>query len=772
MNIKNTENTENFTDNEERVEVETNIESYTAENIGNLDFPKNIQRRPGMYLGSKGEKGKHHTIEEIIANCIDEFNANPGTNQGYGRVIDFSIKKRQLDGIEYESLFIKDRGRGIPIDMHKSGKPALTYILTTLHAGGKIKENSKSSSYVASGGLNGIGASAVMAVSRLFEVTVARDGRVVRQVFEYGYANGEMRDITPQEIDSTTDKKEFLIVENFDNSKDLTKIQEENPEKFIIERGTTIEYVTWDKVDDEDIDGLFDPFVSWDRKWIKQRLHEHAYLNKTLKINYLSDDEKVVYVEEDGVLQYLKDKTFTEENREKFISEPIAFEGKIDNRVPKYIEEGKEQILNPRYKFLIIDLSIGLGVFNETHKTTKHFVNNLPMVGGGKQDNGMKAGITKVLNEIAEKEQLFKNFENNKFTNEDISDVLNFVCSIKIEDPDFEGQTKNKLSNPEAQTLMREFLSGNKYIDGEFKKWCDENIELARHIIKTIETVRKEKKKVESNYEKLLLERMSADAQIANAAKLSDCRSKDKTLTELFICEGDSAAGPIKNSRNHEFQALLPMKGKVLKAWEKDDLNSLAKNSEIGSIITSLGCGWHNGIDIEKCRYSKIIILSDADDDGYHISTLLETLFYKYFRPLVEDGRIYIALSPLFELVKDKKKIFIYNKEELETFAFSEAKKLYSDKTDKELDKLVLDEIKSNKSSLFSWNMKRNKGLGEMEAEDMWDSTLNPTTRRMIKLHCNNNEEEVELINVYMSGEKEYIAKRKEILSNIKIEDF
>jgi len=760
----------------EEIEQNSKITSndYTAKNIGELDFPLNIQKRPGMYLGSKGESGKAHTTEEIIANCIDEFSADKNSGKGYGKKINFEIRKRNLKGIEYQSIFVKDRGRGIPIDMHKSGEPALTYILTNLHVGGKIKEGAVGgSSYVASGGLNGIGASAVMAVSRFFRVIVARDERVVRQTFEFGYQVENMFDLTPKEYDSSTDKTEFLVVNNFNGKADLEQLQIDNPNKYIIENGTEVEYVTWDKVDDEDIEGLFEPFINWNTESIKMRLHELTYLKKNLEIIYDNETKEnsyESYCEENGIQQFLIDRTFNEDNKEQIILDPIFFEGFIDNGVKKYIDiEGTEE-LNPRYKFLNVELSIGFGVFSDITRTKKHFVNNLPMTGGGKQSHGLYHGITKVLNEFAEKYKLIKNIEEkkNRISNDDLDNVMNFILSIGIENPDFEGQTKNKLGNTEAQTLMREFLSGNKSFEGVFKEWADINVDIVKNLIKQIETVRNEKKKSENNFEKLLMDRLSQDAILSNSNKLSDCRIKDNLRTELFICEGDSASGPIKNSRNSDFQALLPMKGKMLKAWEdKNSMDRLAKNDEVGSIITSLQCGWHNSIDVEKCRYSKIIILSDADDDGYHITTLLETLFLKYFTKLVEDGRVYIALSPLYELVKNGKKTYIYNNDELNELLLSSAKELNEELSDSELKILIKEELVSTKKKKFGYQIKRNKGLGELEPEDMWQSTLDPNTRRLVQLEYNGTPEEIEKINVYMSGDANYIEKRRDILTNL-----
>lgn len=748
-----------------------NSNEYNSKSIGDLPFPLNVQKRIGMYLGSKDIKGKMHTIEEIVANSIDEFNADKELG-GYGKKINISIKDIIIKNKKYTSIFVKDRGRGIPIDYHERSKqPALTYILTNLHVGGKIDNNAEQSSYVTSGGLNGIGASAVMAVSRFFQVTVIRDGRVVRQNFEFGYQTNEMHDITPQEYDPFTEKKEFLIVENFEDKEDLEKIKKENPTKYVIERGTEISYVTWDKEDEEDYDALFDADLEWDIEELKTRFHEHAYLNKGLKVifeleseKYKSEENKFVFYEKEGVKQYLFDKIFKEENKDKIILEPIHFAGYIDNGYPKIIKNSdNKEILNPKYKFLIIDLSFGFGIFK--NKITKHFVNNLPMNEGGSQDRGLKTGILRVLNNFIKEEKIFKDFDNNKLHTEDLANVLNFILSIKIENPDFKGQTKNELSNTEAQTLMREFISGNDKKEGQFKKWVDEHKEDVKKLIKIIDNVRKEKKKQENNFDKILLEKLSSESQTANAQKLSDCRLKDKEITEIFICEGDSAAGPIRNSRNNNYQALLPMKGKVLKAWDNDDIKKLALNNEIGSIITSLGCGWHHGIDVSKCKYSKIIILSDADDDGFHITSLLITLFYKYFSELVKAGMVYIGVSPLYEAKKDKEKIYIYNIEELSNFAFEKGRELYPNKSDKELLSLVNEEINSNKSTLFGWSLKRNKGLGEMNPVDMWNSTLDPNKRRLIQMKYIGDVDEFELINTYMSGNKEFIEKRAKLFS-------
>ena len=715
---------------------------YNANSISSLKFPLNVQKRVGMYLGSRDIKGKMHTIEEILANSIDEFAANIDTG-GYGKVIDIKIHKMKFENKEYDAITIKDRGRGIPIDIHPEAKiPALTYILTTLHAGGKIDKNG---GYVASGGLNGVGASAVLATARYFRAIVARDNRVVMQEFAYGYPINEMHDIKPKDI-GCKDKNKWLIVENFNNEVDIEQLQKENPDKCVIERGTTITWITWDKENEEDLSGIFEPNLNWDIEQIKNRLDELTYLNPGLKLRLnLYDKEIYEFIHEEGLKNYFYDKLNFETLKEKILLKPMYFKTKIDNGL-----KPEDQ----KYKFVTIDTSFFLGLIE--NKITKYYVNNIPVI-GGTQEQGIKEGIKNALINIALREKLIKSEKN--ISDKTINSIFNVIMNIRIENPDFRGQTKEKLSNPEARTLIRNF------IQEEMEKYFLQNLETLKNIVKTIETLKKLQDKEMQIFDKLLKEKTGKKAQIDLASKLADCRNKKSKGTELFICEGDSAMGPIKNSRNSDFQAVLPMKGKPLNALNVEDTAKLLKNNEIASIITALQCGIGNKFDISKLRYERIIILSDADEDGAHITSLLLTFFYKFYPELIENGKLFVALSPLYEAlnIKTKEKKYIYNKEELNEFLVDIASQKYPKYSLKKLEKVIKTKLQSNENNFFDWVLKRNKGLGEMSPKAMWESTLNPKTRKLIKVDIENSPEELEKIKVYMDDKKQYVEKRKAI---------
>jgi len=715
---------------------------YSAKNISSLKFPLNVQKRVGMYLGSRDLKGKMHTIEEILANSIDEFAANIDQG-GYGKVIDILIHKMEYEDKKYDAITIKDRGRGIPIDIHPEAKiPALTYILTTLHAGGKIDKNG---GYVASGGLNGVGASAVLATARYFRVIVARDNRVVMQEFAYGYPINEMHDIKPKDI-GCPDKKKWLIVENFDNSINIEQLQRENPDKCVIERGTTITWITWDKENEDDLSGIFEPDLQWDIEKIKARLDELAYLNPGLKLRLtIYNTEKFEFIHEEGLKDFFYNKLDLKKLKEKILLEPMYFKEKLDNGLNKD---------DPKYKFVTIDTSFLLGLIE--NKITKYYVNNIPVL-GGTQEQGIKEGIRNALINIALREKLIKSEKS--ISEKTINSVLNIIMNIRIENPDFQGQTKERLSNPEAKTLIKNF------IQTEMEKYFLQNLDILKNIVKTLESLKKLQEKEMQVFDKLLKEKTGKKAMLDLASKLADCRNKKSNGTELFICEGDSAMGPIKNSRNSDYQAVLPMKGKPLNALNVEDTAKLLKNNEIAAIITSLQCGIGNKFNLSKLRYERIIILSDADEDGAHITSLLLTFFYKFYPELIENGKLFVALSPLYEAlnVKTKEKKYIYNKEELNDFLLDIASQRYPKYSLKRLEKVVKEKLNGNENNFFDWVLKRNKGLGEMSPKAMWESTLNPKTRRLIQVELENSIEEIEKIKIYMDDKKQYIEKRKAI---------
>lgn len=593
-----------------------NNQKYDASNIQILEGLEAVRKRPGMYIGSTGSRGLHHLVWEIVDNAIDEALA------GYASEITLEILKGEV-------IRVTDNGRGIPVDLHpKTGRPAVETILTTLHAGGKFD----GSSYKVSGGLHGVGASVVNALSKEFIVDIHRNNKNYRQVYSLG---------VPQ-----TDVEEFGESEH---------------------TGTIITF----KYDDT----VFIETQHYDYEQLRLRIQQLAFLNRNIKITIIDDrgEEPVqeTYHYEGGIVEYIG---FLNGNRQKVNQQILYTEKEIDG----------------------ITLEIALQ-YNDSYVTNIYsFANNIPTHEGGMHEDGFKMALTRVLNNYAKNAKMIKPEES--FLGEDTREGLTAVISVKHPDPQFEGQTKTKLGNPEVRQITSQ-------ITGEaLERFLMENPSDAKAVIE--KAIMASRARIAARKAREATRRKSPLDALGFASKLADCRSRNPEISELYIVEGDSAGGSAKQGRESEYQAIMPLRGKVLNV-EKARLDKILSNKEILSLIQAIGTGIGEEFDANKARYHKIVIMTDADVDGAHIRTLLLTFFFRFMRPLIDLGYIYFAQPPLYKLQQGKRVEYVYN--------------------DEMLPKIL--ETFSGKPS-----MQRYKGLGEMNPEQLWDTTMNPETRTLLQV--------------------------------------
>jgi DNA gyrase subunit B len=623
--------------------------SYDANQIQVLEGLEAVRKRPGMYIGSTNVKGLHHLVWEIVDNSIDEALA------GYCTEIQVTIE-------EDNSITVKDNGRGIPVDIQeKVGRPAVEVIHTVLHAGGKFGGGG----YKVSGGLHGVGASVVNALSSEMEVYVHRDGKIYYQKYAQGKVMTDLQVIG--ETDTTGTSTHF------------------KPDKEI-----------------------FTETVEFDYDTLKKRIRELAFLNKGLKIILKDKREQSPRIEEfhyeGGIKSYV---SILNENKQILFDEPIYIEGEKDG--------------------IFIEIAIQ---YNDGFNSLIYsFANNIHTYEGGTHESGFKSALTRVINDYARKNNLLKEKDDN-LMGEDVREGLVAIISIKHPDPQFEGQTKTKLGNSEARTITDSLFSS------EFERFLLENPSIARKIVdKGIVAARARvaaKKAREVTRRKNVLE-------ISNLpGKLADCSSNDASISELYIVEGDSAGGSAKQGRDRHFQAILPLRGKILNV-EKARLDRILSNNEVRSMITAIGTGIGEEFDISKARYHKIVIMTDADVDGAHIRTLLLTFFYRFMRQIIEAGYVYIAQPPLYKVQQGKKIYYAYNDEELE--------------------KLLNSLPVTPKPSL-----QRYKGLGEMNPEQLWETTMDPKTRNLLQVHLDDAIEADRTFEMLMGEEVE--PRRKFIEEN------
>ena len=635
--------------------LEQNKQSYDESQIQVLEGLEAVRKRPGMYIGSTSSRGLHHLVYEIVDNSIDEALA------GYCKNIIVYINQDN-------SIEVEDDGRGMPVGLHpKMKKSTVEVIMTILHAGGKFGGGG----YKVSGGLHGVGASVVNALSEKCVVTVKREGHLWQQEYERGKVMSELKVI------GDTD-----------------------------ETGTK----TYFKPDAE----IFDETV-FDFNVLAQRLRELAFLNKGINIKLVDrrDDKEEVYHYEGGIKSFV---SYLNRNKEALHPEPI------------YVEGNKDGIL----------VEVALQYNDGYNENIFSFANNIDTIEGGTHLVGFKTALTRILNDYAKKFGHLKENDKN-LSGDDIREGLTAVVSVKIGEPQFEGQTKTKLGNSEVRGIVDSIVGEGVSV------FLEENPSVSKIIIdKALMAARARDaaRKARELTRKSVLERSSLPG------KLADCSSKDPRECEIYIVEGDSAGGSAKQGRNRKFQAILPLRGKILNV-EKQRLDRILNADTIRSMITAFGAGIGPDFDIEKIRYNRIIIMTDADVDGAHIRTLLLTFFYRYMRDLIDGGHVYIAQPPLYKISKNKKEAYAYSDEELEN---------------------ILEEFggKDNSTSI-----QRYKGLGEMNAEQLWDTTMDPEKRILLKATVEDAMEADEIFTILMGDKveprREFIQQNAKLVSNLDI---
>lgn len=614
-------------------------QSYDANQIQVLEGLEAVRKRPGMYIGSTSAKGLHHLVWEIVDNSIDEALA------GYCSEINVCIEKDN-------SITVTDNGRGIPVDIQeKMGRPAVEVIMTVLHAGGKFGGGG----YKVSGGLHGVGASVVNALSTELEVYVHRDGKIHYIKFERGVPCADLKVIG--ETDHT---------------------------------GTTTHF----KPDSE----IFTETTVYDYDTLANRIRELAFLNRGLKITIedkREENKKSEYMYEGGIKSYVEHLNRT---KDVIHEEPIYIEGDRDG----------------------INVEVSMQ-YNDGFTGNIHsFANNINTYEGGTHEVGFKTALTRVINDYARKNGIFKESDAN-LSGEDVREGLTAIISIKHPDPQFEGQTKTKLGNSEVRAITDTIFSET------LEKFLLENPAVARKIVE--KGLMAARARLAAKKARELTRRKSALEVSSLPGKLADCSSKDASISELYIVEGDSAGGSAKQGRDRHFQAILPLRGKILNV-EKARLDRILSNNEVRAMITAAGTGIGEDFDISKARYHKIIIMTDADVDGAHIRTLLLTFFYRYLRQIIEAGYIYIAQPPLYKVQQGKKIEYAYNDRQLE-------------------------EIMNRLPSQPKPNVQRYKGLGEMNPGQLWETTMNPETRTLLQVNLEDAIEADETFEILMGDKVE-----------------
>jgi len=640
---------------ESSAEVTAVDADYGAEQIQILEGLEAVRMRPGMYIGSTSERGLHHLVYEVVDNSIDEALA------GFCDKIDVTIHKDN-------SITVTDNGRGIPVDMHESGMPAVEVVLTVLHAGGKFGGDG----YKVSGGLHGVGVSVVNALSTSMEVQVKRDGKIHEISFKRGETVEKLHVTGETEITGT--KVHFVP----------------DPEIFTV---TTYNYDT-----------------------LKHRLRELAFLNHGITI------------------------VLNDERGEELKSDTFHFEGGISSFV-EHLNRKKEKI-NPvpiYFNGIKDDTVVEIALqYNDSYQENIYsFVNNINTEEGGTHLAGFKLALTRAANDFARKQNILKEKDGN-LSGDDVREGLTAVISLKVRDPQFEGQTKTKLGNSEVRGIvdsivtegLSEYFEENPVIT---KKFIEKAIMAAR----AREAARKARE---------LTRRKNALEVSSLPGKLADCSVKDPEMAEIYLVEGDSAGGSAKQGRDRRFQAILPLRGKILNV-EKARLDKIFANAEIRTMITAFGTGISDDFDLAKRRYGKIIIMTDADVDGAHIRTLLLTFLYRYMKPLIEHGHVFIAQPPLYQIRKGKKHWYTYSDEELA----------------RKLDEVGRDGI----------TVQRYKGLGEMNPEQLWETTMDPAGRTMLRVEMADAEAADELFTILMGDKveprRQFIEENAKLVRNLDI---
>ncbi len=634
---------------------------YGADQIQILEGLEAVRKRPGMYIGSTSSRGLHHLVYEIVDNSVDEALA------GYCDHIQVFINPDN-------SITVIDNGRGIPVGInHKAGLPAVEVVFTVLHAGGKFGGGG----YKVSGGLHGVGASVVNALSDWLEVEICHEGKVYRQRYEKGHVVYKLKVVDECDPEKTGTKVTFL------------------PDETIFE-DTVFDYDT-----------------------LKQRFREMAFLTKGLRISLtdLRDEEpkERVFHYEGGIKEFVQ---YLNRSKTPLYEQIIYCEGTKDN----------------------VEVEVAMQHNDSYTDNTYGFVNNITTPEGGTHVVGFRNAITKTFNDYARKNKLLKDSEPN-FSGEDIREGLTAIISVKIEDPQFEGQTKQKLGNSEARGAVDSIVSSQLQI------FLEQNPAIGKSIVE--KSVMAQRAREAARKARDLTRRKSALEGMSLPGKLADCSDKDPSKCEIYIVEGDSAGGSAKTARDRATQAILPLRGKILNV-EKARLDKIYGNAEIKAMITAFGTGIHDDFDISKLRYHKIIIMTDADVDGAHISTLLLTFLYRFMPELIKQGYVYLAQPPLYKLEKNKKVWYAYSDEEL-------AK--------------IISEVGRDQNN----KIQRYKGLGEMDAEQLWDTTMDPQHRILRRVTMDDEtSSELDLTFTTLMGDKveprrEFIEENAKFVKNLDI---
>lgn len=633
---------------------------YGADQIQILEGLEAVRKRPGMYIGSTSARGLHHLVYEIVDNAVDEALA------GYCDTIEVSVN-------EDNSITVIDNGRGIPVGInHKAGIPAVEVVFTILHAGGKFGGGG----YKVSGGLHGVGASVVNALSTWLEVTIYREGKIYRQRYERG-----------KTIYS------------------LKVIGECEPEKT----GTTVSFHPDPEIFEETV---------FDFSTLKHRFREIAFLTKGLKIiardKREEEEKKLVFHYEGGIKEFVQ---YLNRSNTPLYEDILYFEGEKDG----------------------VMVEVAMQHNDAYTENTYGFVNNITTPEGGTHIMGFRNAITKTFNDYARKNKLLKENEQN-LSGEDIREGLTAIISVKIEDPQFEGQTKQKLGNSEARGAV------DSVVSGQLEIYLEQNPTVAKIIIE--KSILSQRARDAARKARELTRRKSALDGMSLPGKLADCVDKDPSKCEIYIVEGDSAGGSAKTARNRATQAILPLRGKILNV-EKARLDKIYANAEIKAMITAFGTGIHEDFDISKLRYHKIIIMTDADVDGAHIATLLLTFLYRFMPELIKQGYVYLAKPPLFKLEKNRKVHYAYSESEQAS---------------------ILSEI-----GLEGCSIQRYKGLGEMDADQLWETTMDPERRILMRVVMDEDStSELDLTFTTLMGDKveprrEFIEENAKYVKNLDI---
>lgn len=639
----------------------TNVENeYGADQIQVLEGLEAVRKRPGMYIGSTSSRGLHHLVYEIVDNAVDEALA------GYCDTIDVQIN-------EDNSITVRDDGRGIPTDINtKTGKPAVEVVFTVLHAGGKFGGGG----YKVSGGLHGVGASVVNALSKWLEVKVCRGGKVHYQKYEYG-----------------------KVVEP------LTVIGDCDPDFT----GTEVKFLPDDTIFEDTV---------YDYKTLEIRLRETAFLTKNLKI-VLRDvrEEKPIektFHYEGGIKEFVN---YLNKGKQELYDDVIYCEGTVNN---VYVEVAMQH--NDAYT-----------------ENTLSFVNNINTPEGGTQVEGFKRAITKTFNNYAKQNKILKENKEN-LSGDDFREGLTAIISVKIEDPQFEGQTKQKLGNSEARAAVEGVMSE------QLTYYLEQNPAIAKIICEKAVLAKRARDAARKAREAT---RKTALSVAALPGKLADCSDKNPENCEIFIVEGDSAGGSAKKARTRATQAILPLRGKILNV-EKARIDKIMDNAEIRTMITAFGTGIQEDFDITKLRYNKIIIMTDADVDGAHIDTLMLTFFYRFMPELIKDGHVYLAMPPLYQVTRNKKNYYAYS--------------------DDELNQILTEIGRDNQNKI-----QRYKGLGEMDASQLWKTTMDPNTRilKQVKIDEDKLSEMDQTFTILMGDDveprREFIEANAKFVKNLDI---